>query len=80
MAIQSIDQKTLDEVNENAAVRTLMARWWRELTMLRNITKDQLLVSSHCPVCFRDYPHSAQVHDLESHTMNADERGLTPFV
>ena len=57
----ALDRRYL-ESKINLAEKYLLARLYYEVKMLREVVKTnppKLFASSHCPHCFRDFPHAA---------------------
>lgn len=64
MAIQRVDDR---DFKERAGLLTLLRRQRREIAMLRSFLPGEPLASTHCPICFRDYPHAVDKHETDDH-------------
>lgn len=68
MAIEEIDQVSERRFLESVASGVALRRAHREIKMLRSLLpKDQPVGTFHCPICFRDIPHSESIHKDDAH-------------
>ncbi len=68
MAIERVSPESEHRFLESVARDVALRRAHREIKMLRAMMpKDQPVGTFHCPVCFRDVPHSADIHAVDAH-------------
>jgi hypothetical protein len=72
MAIERISPESERRFLESVARDVALRRAHREIKMLlAMVPKDQPAVGTfHCPVCFRDVPHSPDIHVVDKHYLD----------
>jgi hypothetical protein len=71
MAIEQISPVSERRFLESVATIVALRRAHREIKMLRALLpKDQPIGTFHCPVCFRDVPHSLDIHIVDAHYLD----------
>lgn len=71
MAIERVSPESEHRFLESVARDVALRRAHREIKMLRAmLPKDQLIGTSHCPICFRDSPHTKDIHTVDAHYLD----------
>ena len=60
-----------EELEQKLAEKYLLAKLIREVRVLRKLLEGtQAVATTACNICFRDYPHSEEIHKHDRHYLS----------